>query len=379
MTNIEHDREWLLDEDIIYLNHAAVAPWPRRTRDAVNVFAEENTRRGSKSYPAWINKEEELRRQLAQLIGIDSGSEISLLKNTSEGLSIIAYGLTWKDGDNIVISDQEFPSNRIVWQSLADKGVEVREVDLYRYETPEQALVEACDKNTRLLSISSIQFASGLRMNLEILGDFCKEKAIFFCIDAIQSLGAEPFYAKRYNADFVVADGHKWMLGPEGLAMFYCRADRREQIKLNQFGWHMVENVGDYSEKRWQIADNPRRFECGSPNMLCIHALSASLSLLLETGLEQVHQELVSRTQYLMQRLESMPGIKLLTLNIPERYCGILTFTTTDQPIEELFKRLTESGVFCAQRGGGVRLSPHYYTPYSCLDYTIGIIKDFTA
>lgn len=260
-------------DEMIHLNHAAVAPWPAVACDAVKQFADENAQLGSTHYPRWLKVEQQLRKGLASLINAPSADDIALVKNTSEALSFVAYGLDWEVSHNIVSSDQEFPSNRIVWESLEQHGVEFREADLSSAVTPEDALFAKCDQNTRLITISSIQYASGLHMNLERIGEYCRDNGILFCVDAIQSLGAVQFDAQAIKADFVMADGHKWMLGPEGLGMFYCRAELREKLKLTQYGWHMVDPLGNYTVKNWKVAKTARRFECGSPNMIAIHAL----------------------------------------------------------------------------------------------------------
>ncbi|TPW13737.1 MAG: hypothetical protein FD130_1522, partial [Halothiobacillaceae bacterium] len=238
--------EFPQEPGLCYLNHAAVAPWPKRTMQAVTQFAIENMTLGATHYPRWLTKEAQLREQLRELINAPTRDDIALLKNTSEALSVVAYGLPWQAGDNIVISDQEFPSNRIVWESLANRGVELRSVALESAATPEEALLQAIDSRTRLLSISSIQYATGVRLHLERLGDYCHTHQVLFCVDAIQSLGALPLDVQAIHADFVMADGHKWLLGPEGVALFYCSSRAREWLTLQQFGWHMVENLGDY-------------------------------------------------------------------------------------------------------------------------------------
>ena len=188
MTKLFHP-EFPLSKGIIYLNHAAVAPWPQRTRDAVIAFACENTQQGSNNYLSWLKKENCLRQQFKQLLNVASTDDIALVKNTSEALSFVAYGLNWQAGDNIVSSTEEFPSNRIPWQSLSSQQVEFRQADLHHTHSPEQALFEQVDERTRLITISSIQFASGLRLDLKTIGRFCQQHDILFCIDAIQSLG----------------------------------------------------------------------------------------------------------------------------------------------------------------------------------------------
>src|SRR5690606_38732912 len=257
MTDWQH--EFPQDEDLCYLNHAAVAPWPKRSHDAVVRFAAESLSHGARHYPRWLATEARLREQLQRLIYAPSSDDTMPLTNTSEGLSVIAAGLEWQPGDRVLISNQEFPSNRIPWQALERHGVSVDQADLSG-DDPEGALIAAMTPETRLLSISSVQYGTGLRMDLARLGEACRERGILFCVDAIQSLGVLPMDVQAINADFVVADGHKWMLGPEGLALFYCRAALRPTLTLHQHGWHMVADAGDYSRQDWQPAHDGTRF-----------------------------------------------------------------------------------------------------------------------
>ncbi len=363
--------------EMIHLNHAAVAPWPAVARDAVTQFADENSRQGSTHYPSWLKVEHQLRKGLTTLINAPSPDDIALVKNTSEALSFVAYGLEWEVGHNIVSSDQEFPSNRIVWESLEQHGVEFREADLTSAATPEDALFAKCDQNTRLITISSIQYATGLRMDLERIGQFCRDNGILFCVDAIQSLGAVQFDAQAIKADFVMADGHKWMLGPEGLGLFYCRPEIRDKLKLTQYGWHMVDPLGNYSIKDWKVAKTARRFECGSPNMIAIHALNASIKLLLETGMDKVEAAVLENSHYLCQCIDEINGVELLTNTDTGRYGGIVNFSCQDN--DGLFQALEKHGIFCAPRGGGIRFSPHFYTPKMQLDKALAVMAEFVA
>lgn len=357
------DDEFPLDPSIIYLNHAAVAPWPKRTADAVKQFADENGHVGAQHYPLWLKKEKTLRNQLKTLINANSVDDIALVKNTSEALSFVAYGLNWNPGDNIVSSNEEFPSNRIVWESLADQGVEFRQAQLSSGTCPEEALFKCVDKQTKLLTISSAQFASGLRVDLNKIGQFCKARNILFCVDAIQTLGAFNFDVQASHADFVMADGHKWMLGPEGFGLFYSSPKAREKLKLNQFGWHMMENTFDYANRPWKETKTAQRFECGSPNMLGIHALSASLAVLLERGIERVQSEILERTDYLISAINRQNKLQLRSSATPSQRSGIVLFEHKEISTEKLYLHLMNQGVICAKREGGIRFSPHFYTP----------------
>jgi len=365
--------EFRLDPSLIYLNHAAVAPWPQRTAEAVQAFAEQNAVRGAADYPDWLQTERELRGRLQRLLNAPTRDDIALVKNTSEGLSLIAYGLPWQAGDNVVSTNQEFPSNRIVWESLAGQGVELRAAEIGG-DDPEGAIIACLDAHTRLLSVSSVEYGTGLRLDLVRLGEACRERGILFCVDAIQSLGAIRFDAESCHADFVVADGHKWMLGPEGLALFYSRPQAREKLRLSQFGWHMVEHAGDFDRCDWQPASSARRFEPGSPNMLGIVAMNASLSLLEEAGMDEVERRVLERSGLLMRLLADTPGVCLLTPGEPGRHAGIVTFRfddVDDRQHAAIYRQLMARGVICAHRAGGIRFSPHFHTAEAQLQQAV--------
>lgn len=359
-----YESEFPLDDSIIYLNHAAVSPWPQRTANAVKRFADENVAFGSQNYPTWVATESTLRQQLQQLINAASSEEIALLKNTSEALSVVAYGLAWKPGDNVVITSQEFPSNRVVWESLQKYGVNTRAADISDSDSPETAILDTLDEHTRLLSVSAVQYGSGLKLDLSVLGAACRERDILFCVDAIQSLGAVRLDVQACQADFVMADAHKWMLGPEGIALFYCRQAVMERLDLKQYGWHMLEEPHNFDNRDWEIAGSARRFECGSPNMTGIHALHASMTLILETGMQTIEEQVLENTRFMIDYLLQQPDrYQLITPTAEHRHAGIVTFRPLNETPESLFELLGMEHVFCALRGGGIRFSPHFYTP----------------
>lgn len=360
------------ESPVIQLNHAGVGPWPRRTASAVCAFAEENRRQGSLDYPRWLETEAALRRAAAELLGVGA-SDIALLKNTSEGLSVVAHGLPWRAGDNVVSTDQEFPSNRIVWESLAPLGVELRQAPLHAAGDPEAALFSLVDGNTRVVAVSSVQYASGLRMDLERIGTFCRERGIVFCVDAIQSVGALRMNAGAIHADAVVADGHKWMLAPEGIALFYTSPALRERLRLHQYGWHMIEERGDFERREWTVARDARRFECGSPNMLGIHGLLASLELLLEVGMAEVERRVLANADRLRTLIDSSGRLESVGPVEQRRRSGIVVFRRPERDPRALHQALHEHGVLCAPRGGGIRYSPHFHTRAADLERAVDL------
>ncbi len=355
------EQEFPVDSNLFYLNHAAVAPWPVRTGNAVRQFAAECVDMGAYGYADWLERESTLRIQLARLLNAASANDIALVKNTSEGLSMVAHGFPWRSGDNVVIAAGEFPSNRIVWQSLSYAGVELRQVPLAQSDDPELALLAAADSRTRLLSASSVDYATGLRLDLARLGRQCRERGIAFCVDAIQGLGVIPHDVQGMGIDFLVADAHKWLLGPEGIAVFYSGERWRGQLTLHEYGWHMTDHPEDFERVRWQPAQTGRRFECGSPNMLGIHAFSASLELLQEIGARELERRVLAHARLLMEGISANPDLELLTRNEPGRYAGIVTFRHRSIATATLYHDLQNQRIVCAQRGGGIRFSPHAY------------------
>jgi cysteine desulfurase/selenocysteine lyase len=370
-----------LDKNIVHLNHAAVAPWPLVTRDAVIAFANENCRIGSQNYDLWMKTEQQLKHRLALLINAASSDEIAILKNTSEGLSLIAQGLKFNVGDNIVIPAEEFPSNKVVWQALEAQGVTVKLIPVQDITNPEQALIDAMDEHTRLLSCSSVQFARGLRLELNLIGQACRQNDTLFCVDAIQSLGAIAFDAQACLADFVVADGHKWMCGPEGTALFYCRKDVQHQLELRQYGWHMLKDAFNLAHQSnvVELAETAQRFESGSPNMMGIAALNASLGLLLDIGIEKIQAAVIKNADYLFEQLQSLPDINILTPAQAGRYAGIVTFQKRSVDNVALYQHLQDSNVICACRGDGIRFSPHFHTTQQDMNKALTIVDRFTG
>ncbi len=365
--------EFKLNDNIFYLNHAAVSPWPKRTAAAVINFANENVQQGSSQYLQWLQTEQDLREKLRWLINAKSTDDIALLKSTSEALSVVAYGLNWKKGDNVVILEQEFPSNRIVWESLRSRDVDTKLVDI-RQKNAEDALIKACDPNTRIMSVSAVQFASGLKLNLEKLGAFCRQNNILFCVDAIQQLGAQAFDVQNNGAHFVMADAHKWMMGPEGLALFYCDPVVREQLQLQQYGWHMVEQHFDFDNRDWEIATSARRFECGSANTLGTFAFNASLSLIRDAGIDAISNLINRNITYMIEQFSKHPNLQILIDDDPDRLSGIFVFRHKHINNNELYEYLLDRGVVCARREGGIRFSPHFYNSTEEISHVLDLI-----
>lgn len=351
----------------LYLNHAAIGPWPRCAAEAVHGFTEQSLRPGTDVFRAWIAREKSLRERLAKLVNATSADDIALLKNTTEGISLVAWGLDWQPGDNVVLPAGEFASNRLPWLAQSRRGVEVREVDIRAAAQAEAALLGAMDARTRLLSVSAVQWNDGFKLDLARLGTACRRRNVLFFVDAIQQLGALPIDVQAAQIDFLAADAHKWLLGPEGIAVFYCREALRPRLELMQQGWHMFDFPWDFERRDWTPSASAKRFEAGSPNSMGQAALHASTGLLLEQGMARVAGRVLANTDFLLHNLAATPAVRIVSRREPERRSGIVTFVHERVPAQRLQRLFRDNGVECAVRDGGIRLSPHFYQQESDL------------
>lgn len=360
----------------LYVNHAAIAPWPRTAAEAVAAFAEENARLGPERYRHWIARENDLRGKLATLLGAGGRQDIALLKNTTEGICTVAFGFSWRNGDNVVLPASEFPSNRLPWLAQEKRGVRLREVDIRAGDDPESALIAAMDERTRVLAVSSVHYGDGLRLDLRRLGAACSQRDVLFFVDAIQQLGALSIDVLACRVDCLAADAHKWLLGPEGVAVFYCNERARSQIALQQLGWHMFDNPWHFDRKDWTPAESARRFEAGSPNSLGQAGLHASLTMILNIGMEEISERVLANTRYLVEGLSALPRVTVRSARAPERQSGIVSFSASHVEARTIHQRLQKASVSCALRGDAVRLSPHFYQNEVVLEKLLGHIED---
>ncbi|MDZ4730491.1 MAG: aminotransferase class V-fold PLP-dependent enzyme [Xanthomonadales bacterium] len=366
------------DEIRCYVNHAAISPWPLCTTAAVKLFAEENSQQGPEHYSHWIKHENELRKNLATLLNAPSAADIALLKNTTEGICTVAFGLDLQTGDNIVIPCDEFPSNSLPWLAQSFRGVSIRQVDIRQAEDAETALLDALDEHTRILAVSAVQWTDGFRLDLIKLGQYCRQRGVLFFVDAIQQLGALQLDVTAAHIDFLAADAHKWLLGPEGIAVFYSTAKARDQLQLQQVGWHMLESHWSFSATT-SPTKTARKFEAGSPNTLGQVAMQASLQLLMNHGVDNVEQQILANSACLMDGLRDIKGIQVTSRRELARRSGIVSFKPDDQTVSQLHNALQAAGLRCSLRGEAIRLSPHFYQGENEMQRVLGIIEQACA
>ncbi|HEU5115740.1 MAG TPA: aminotransferase class V-fold PLP-dependent enzyme, partial [Isosphaeraceae bacterium] len=317
-----------MSESWAYLDHAAVAPLPRRSGAAMRAWLEDQERNGCVNWPQWERKLDAFRESLATLIHARA-EEIAFVSSTTHGIGAIAEGFPWKPGDNVVTAAEEYPSNLYPWQHLADRGVELRTVPSRDGRVWVDDLARSMDDRTRLLTISHVEWSSGFRNDLDQLGELCQSRGAAFFVDAIQGLGPLTIDVSKTPIDFLAADGHKWLLGPEGAGFLYVRSSWIDRLRPILVGWHSV--VGSYNDPKNEFRFKPsaQRWEGGSFNMPGLQTFAASVSLFLEIGPERVSERILDRAEGVRERARKA-GWSIVGSSRADDLSGIVAKTRED-------------------------------------------------
>lgn len=359
-------------QHVVYFNHAAVGPLSTRAHEAMARHAADQRDFGALHWRDWYAEIDRVRESAAKLIG-GRADEVAILKNTSEGLAFVAEGLRWREGDNVVTSAMEFTSNWTPWKRLEARGVECR----VAAEPSVEAIAPLLDGRTRIVSISSVAFHNGFTADLDAIGALCASRNVLFCVDAIQSVGVLPIDVKRSKIDFLAADGHKWMCGPEGAAIFYVAADRREELDVLEIGWTNVERHGKFILTGTTLVADSRRFEAGSLNTNGVYGLRAAIDLLLEIGIDAVAERAVAVATLLADRLEEIGWRVASPRPIRSPIIGA-TPPDVEKSIVWHHRRIEEQQVVCAPREGLLRFSPHFYNDADDVERVIRALREKT-
>jgi selenocysteine lyase/cysteine desulfurase len=367
-------RQMPIAEKWAYFDHAAVAPLPQPTRDAIVQWVDQAATAGDTVWPSWSRRVEECRTLAARMIHADP-AEVALVHSTSEGIGLVAEGYPWQSGDNVVTLDNEFPSNQYPWLNLASRGVETRRVaaeaggriDLNR-------LNDAIDERTRIVSVSWVGYVSGWRVNLDELSELVHRKGSLFFVDAIQGLGVFPLDVSKTPIDFLAADGHKWMLGPEGAGLFYLRREHLELLRPIGVGWHSVAHASDYNRIELNFKPTAARYEGGTQNMVGFLGLAASLELLLHHGQQSIGERIVQLTDILCERLQAA-GAQLYTQRVADHCSGIVSCEFPSRDSLQLKQKLLQAGVVSSARGGKLRFATHCYNSEADIERIVEVVK----
>jgi len=358
-----------------FFDHAAVAPLPTPAVMALHDYATSLAANGITAFRQWAARLARVRELAAKLINSPTPEDVYFVPNTTHGISVVAEGFPWQPGDNVVLAAEEYPANQYPWMNLAPRGVEVRAVPSRGSRVIIDDLRAAMDLRTRVLTVSAVEFASGFRHDLDALGELCRERGVFFFVDAIQALGVFPFDVQKTPIDALAADGHKWLLGPEGAGIGYIRREWVERLHAFGVGAFSVVNPWAFSTIDFRLKPHAGRWEGGAYNMPGLTAMGASIELLLNAEIENVRQRVLELTDYLCAAAVTR-GWQVFSSRVESEKSGIVSLIHPTLPPEDVVKRCRAAGVVVNARAGRVRVSPHAYNTEAEIDQFLQVVSE---
>ncbi len=365
--------EFPVTKNLIYLNHAAVAPLSRRCASAMQHLAQDAMDFGSYHYGNWMATYAGVRSSTAKLINARP-EDIAITKNTSEGVAIVSTGFRWKPGDAMVAFTEEFPANLFPWRKLEEQGVEVRWLSIF--DPPEK--IDEAAKGARLLAISYVNYLNGHRVDLEQIGEICARHGCFYFVDAIQGMGAFPIDVEAAHIDALSADAHKWMLGPEGCAVLYVRQSKQDMVEPVQLGWTNFAHYTDYASRDMTLRPDAGRYEGGTLNTIGCYGVRAALDLLLEVGIDRIQPAVMALADQLAEGARAV-GFELSGDRNSATASGIVSIRrpgiTSESAAQMMVKHLKDNKIIAASRQGWVRFSPHFYNSPDDIERVVGVLR----
>jgi selenocysteine lyase/cysteine desulfurase len=325
----------------------------------LRAWADEQERDGVVGWSAREARLEAIRDQVAQLINADR-EEIAFTGSTTQGIGLVAEGLRWRAGENVVTAAEEYPSNIYPWMNLASRGIDLRLVPSRGGRIWIDDLAAAIDSSTRVLAISHVEFASGFRNDLDALAELCRKRGVALLVDGIQGLGPFQIDVRRTPIDFLSADGHKWLLGPEGAGLLFVRRDWIDRLRPIGVGWHSVVSSYNSPRNEFRLKPSAERWEGGSFNMPGLLCFGASLGLLLELGPEAVSRRIIDRAEA-VRELAARAGWSVYGSPSEADRSSIVSLEHARVDPEAATRELRRQGVVASCRRGRLRISPHFY------------------
>ena len=353
--------EFPITRNAIYLSHSAVSPLPARTAAAIERYAREASQQGIAAVPRWIQRLGVARTEAAMMLSA-AEEEIAFVKSTTHGLMIVANSLSWREGQCIVVEENTFPANWYVWKNLAERtGVRVLTWPErhYRYELEDLERLIA-EHDVAMVSLTAVSYSTGYRHDLAEIGSMLRRAGVLYCVDAIQQLGAFPIDVGETGIDFLSADSHKWLLGPEGAGIFYVDQHRLGMFDDTFCGWLGRKGFDDYNARDLPPDPAARRFEEGAPNQVGVQGMSASLTLLNEVGIDVVAARIRENCRVLEEGLRGL-GWEQISPRDEAHASGIVTFRHEHRNPEDIVRALGERKILCSTRRGFLRMAPHFY------------------
>lgn len=371
--------EMLPSRKLAYFDHAALSPLPARTAQRIRDYVDEVSSSGDTQWLSWVDEVERVTRGTAAKMLGASPDEIALVGNTTVGVNLVAEGLDWREGDNVVTQADEFPTNLYPWLHLESRGVEVRRLPTDRGRLDLDALRNACDSRTRVVAVSWVGYQTGYRLDLDAIADITHTAGGLLLVDAIQGLGVFPLDVRKTPIDFLASGGHKWLLGTEGAGIAYVRQVHLDKLRPTGVGWNSVARPLDYTHIELKFKPTAGRYEGGTANMSGFLALGQSLELLHSIGAETLSQQVLDYTDMACERLRSA-GAQVITdrdrgHRNGDHRSGILFFELPGRDPVEVRRKCLAAGIVLSTRAGKLRIAPHAYNTEEDMDRLIEVLQ----
>lgn len=355
-----------MTERVAYMNHAATGVLPRYTHEACATFLKAQSEGGVLGTWPYELKIPAFRECLGKLIGAP-GKDVALLRNTSEAANVLALGIDWRPGDEVVLPDDEFPANAVPWLALRSRGVTLRFIRTAQERMTPDVLRRTMTDRTRVVTLSWVSFADGYRHDLASLAQVAHERGALLCVDGIQGLGAFPVDVSAAGVDAFYGGGQKWMLALQGIAYLYVAPSLQERLRVGAPGWRALADMWDFLNYDQPWVADASRFEGGTPNLIGVLSLASSVEFLLRYDRNAIARHVLALTDRLCEGL-SRGGATVLSRRGEGISSGIVTFTLPGTDPIELGKRLQREGIVTTYRANGIRVSPHGYNAFDEID-----------
>jgi len=344
-----------------YLNSAAVSPVPTVSVEAVLSQLKDVSENGTINYPQWIATKDRARALIAGMLDVKA-DQIAFLRNTSDGFATVANGLRWQKGDNIVSFEREFPANFYAWRMVRDKfGVELRLCPERDGRIDLEEFIALIDSDTKLVTISAVQFASGFRADLERIGEAARKHDALFAVDIIQGFGAFGFDLPAQYVDIAAGASHKWLFSPEGCGMLYLSDRARDRVEPTLVGWISVERPWDFEDTEQPFKSTALAWESGTGGSSLFYGLEQSLRLLHETGLKNIENYLEELTDHLCELIAAKNYEIISSRATGEKSQIVCIKNRNGLSSNDIFKQLETEKIIVSPRGDRLRIAPHFF------------------
>ncbi|MDA9401602.1 aminotransferase class V-fold PLP-dependent enzyme [Bradyrhizobium sp. CCBAU 45389] len=360
----------------IYVDNASVSPMSTRVQAASDRFNTVTSTQLRESKAIATGVYDKGRALAAKLVG-SSARNIAYVQNTSHGLSLVALGVDWRQGDNLVVCAEEFPSNYLCWVQLASRGVEIRRVPAPDGKLETDLIRQAVDGRTRVVAVSHVQFYSGFRIDVAALGDLCAAKGTLLVVDGTQSIGALGLHVAATGVDVLVVSAHKWLMGPRGIGFASFSGRALDQVTPAIVGWMSVNDPFAFNRTLDYLPD-ARRFESGTPNGTGIFGLTERLAQIDELGIAWIETRVLDLNE-LVCELALRHGIQPVYQFERRSRSGIALLRKPGIAAPDMNSLLGASGVFASIRNGAVRIAPHYYNTVDEVEQVMSIMASARA